>query len=84
MESHTPASTEGKQLDDVSGEEAKSILMQLGYFDPEICFTSFRFNAVEFQQVQKSLALTNLTPEQLISALCEQDVIDHEAEENSL
>ena len=70
-------SNEAIALDNTTGEEAKAILLQIGWF-ADTCFLSLRFTDEEFQQVQESLSYyTNLSPEQAISAMCDQDIDDH-------
>lgn len=69
--------TEGQRLDALSHDEAKSILLHLGYFSDETYFLSLRLNGDELRHVQEALAYCNeLGISEFISALCEQFVLD--------
>ena len=69
--------SEGKQLDDLSLDEAKAILCQLRWFDTDTIFMSLRFTEDDFAHVQEAVALKGrLSIESFISALCEQYVLD--------
>lgn len=76
--------TEGQQLDAISGDEAKAILFQLRWFDPSTHFMSLHFNDEEFNQFQDCYTLYSpLSPEELISSLCEQGILDDKERKQS-
>jgi hypothetical protein len=75
----TKQPTEGELLDSTSGEEAKAILCQLGWFASDTHFLSLRLTDAEFNHVQEACAIyPRLTTEAVISALCEQGVLGKE------
>ena len=65
------AQTQGKRLDELSGEEAKAILCQLGYFADDTHFLSLRFTDDQFYCVQEAVVHSGkLSLEQFIANLC--------------
>lgn len=71
--------TEAKQLDALTLDEAKGILQQLGWFADDTCFLSMRLTAPQLANIQTAL-MTNvhLSPEEFLSELCKRHVIQQQ------
>ena len=61
---------ESQQLDELTLDEAKAILCQIGYFAEYTYFMSLRLTASQLDMIQFAAAVTPLTVEELLSELC--------------
>jgi len=68
--------SEAEKLDALTLEEAKGILLNMGYFRDDIVFLSCRFDPGVFDIVQRAFSHYNLQHETVIAGWAEQELWD--------
>ena len=70
----TETSAEAHELDNLTLDDAKGILHQLGYFSADTHFLSLRLTKQELDSVQHAAATSSLSLEAFLAKLCQEHV----------